>query len=185
MSEKKASSMVENDPLGEFSQCHEGIFRKLLTLEEFSAIFPAIARARQIAEEIVPFFNGVVLDHHTEEEQDLFPLVLKNAQAGEERDTVQKLIDKLTSEHRAIEAIWRTVEPKLASLNNGKIKDAEVVDIPRLVQLYQAHAKFEEAVFLPLSAEILRRTSSELASLGLSLHTRHVFRAARQGFRGS
>lgn len=125
MSDAKSNSLIERDSLGEFSQCHEGIFRKLLTLEELSAILPAIVRARQIAEEMIPFFNGVVLDHHAEEERDLFPLVLKNARVGEERDTVQKLIVKLTAEHRSIEAIWCTLEPKLASLNKGKIKDVE------------------------------------------------------------
>lgn len=50
---------------------------------------------------------------------------------------------------------------------------------------YQQHARIEETEFLPLSAAILGRESAALAALGLSLHTRHVVRSARQGLRGS
>ena len=44
----------------------------------------------------------------------------------------------------------------------------------RLVTEYQAHARYEETEFLPLSEKILSRNSNHMAALGLSLHMRHV-----------
>ena len=38
---------------------------------------------------------------------------------------------------------------------------------------YQAHARFEEQEFLPLSEKILSRNGDHMAALGLSLHMRH------------
>ena len=42
-----------------------------------------------------------------------------------------------------------------------------------MVQRYQAHAKLEEQVFLPLAQTILGRNGNHMAALGLSLHMRH------------
>ena len=152
-----------------------------------------VARARQIAQQTIDFFHEAVFAHHTEEEKDLFMIVLPKAEAGEEHERVRRLVDQLTAEHRDIEAQWRQLEPHLkkkAGSEKGKVLkgDAAEVDraaIERLVRPYQQHARIEETEFLPLSAAILGRESADLAALGLSLHTRHVVRGARQGLCGS
>ena len=43
-----------------------------------------------------------------------------------------------------------------------------------LVASYRGHASYEEAVFLPLSQQILSRNANHMAALGMSLHMRHV-----------
>ena len=49
---------------------------------------------------------------------------------------------------------------------------------------YQAHARYEEEVFLPLSQTILGRNSDHLAALGVSMHMRHAMPQVLQRFAG-
>ena len=55
----------------------------------------------------------------------------------------------------------------------GQPADVDPQDVRSLVAQYQAHARFEEQEFLPLSEQILSRNSDHMAALGLSLHMRH------------
>lgn len=152
---------------------------------ELPGLMGGVARARQIAQQTIDFFHEAVFVHHTEEEKDLFMIVLAKAEAGEEHERVRRLVDQLTAEHRDIEAQWRQLEPHLKKLLKGDAAEVDGAAIERLVRQYQQHARIEETEFLPLSAAILGRESADLAALGLSLHTRHVVRAARQGLCGS
>ena len=43
-----------------------------------------------------------------------------------------------------------------------------------LLERYASHASYEEQEFLPLAQEILGRSSSDMAALGISLHLRHA-----------
>ena len=172
-------------PLNHFTDSHEGILSHLRTFGELPALLESANRARQIATETIDFFHAAVFKHHIDEEKDLFPIVIESAVRGEERETVQSLVAQLTAEHREIEALWRKLEPQLKQLLKGHDAQVDGQAVARLVGGYLAHAKFEETQFLPLSAEILGRESADMARLGLSLHTRHVVRAAREGLRGS
>lgn len=172
-------------PIDDFSQCHVGILAQLHSLGELPGLMQAAIRAREVAQQTIDFFHEAVFAHHTEEEKDLFPLVLAKAQAGDEQAQVRRLVDALTAEHREIEAQWRALEPQLKRFLKGQPGDVDGAAVQQLVQRYQQHARLEEAEFLPLSARILGRDSDDMARLGLALHTRHVVRAARQGLRGS
>ena len=131
------------------------------------------------------FFKEAVFDHHSEEEKDLFPAVLANARAGDELSVVQMMVDGLIAEHREIETLWAHLEPGLVKFAKGHIVEIDEKAVQKLVAQYTAHAKLEESEFLPLAEKILGRNDPKMADLGLSLHTRHVFRAARRGMRGS
>lgn len=172
-------------PLTNFSNCHEGIVSHLKTFSEIPDLVKAATEARKIAEDTVKFFKETVFDHHSEEERDLFPAVLANASAGDELNIVQMMVDGLIAEHRDIETLWARLEPGLVKLAKGHIVDFDEKSVQKLVAQYITHAKLEESEFLPLAEKILGRNDPKLAELGLSLHTRHVFRAARRGMRGS
>ena len=175
----------ESSPISNFSQCHEGILSHLNSLGELPALLEPITRAGAIAEQTLSFFRPSVFDHHVEEEKDLFPAVLAAAAPGEEYDKVKAMVDGLTTDHRNIEAIWRELEPQLQKLASGHRVVVDVASVQLLVSKYGAHAKLEEDQFLPLAEKILGRKDPQLAELGLSLHMRHVVRAARRGMRGS
>lgn len=172
-------------PLDNFSECHQGIISHLDAFSELPALAGNPAQAGALAKDTKAFFQEAVIDHHHEEEKDLFPAVLGASTLGAEYDKVKGLVDRLTNEHREIEAIWRALEPAVSQLAKEKPADIDAAAVADLVQKYHAHARFEEAEFLPLSALILGRRDGKMASLGLALHMRHVLRAAKRGLRGS
>jgi hemerythrin-like domain-containing protein len=160
-------------PITSFSKCHEGILTRLEALGGLPALLDSAARAREVAAETVRFFRGVVYEHHQEEERELFPAVLASAQAGEERQRVQAIVDRLTREHRQVEAAFVHLEPGFKDAAKGHATTLDADEVAALVTRYEAHARYEELEFLPLSQQILGRNSDHMAALGLSLHLRH------------
>lgn len=169
----ETAERVEN-PITNFTDCHSGIMRRLRGLHELPALLAPAARARQIAEQSLGFFREAIFEHHLEEERELFPAVLASATPGPERDRVRAMTERLTIEHRNLEALWKSLEKDLKRVAAGKDSELDVGDLNRLVAEYSAHAGFEEAEFLPLSQTILGRNGNHMAALGLSLHMRHV-----------
>lgn len=161
-------------PITNFSQCHVGILSHLKAFGGLPALLEPAARARKIAEETLGFFEDVVLEHHAEEERELFPAVLASAVKGEEVERVQFIVDRLTREHRQVESTWKKLKPHVKKIAKGESADLDTSAVEALVRDYGAHAAFEEAEFLPLCRTILGRNSNHMAALGLSLHMRHV-----------
>ena len=161
-------------PIANFSQCHVGIIGHLDALGELPALMAPAQRARKLAGEMLEFFDAVILEHHAEEERELFPAVLQSAVRGQERDHVSAMVERLTTEHRQIEAWWTQIKPQLKQISKGQDADLDSVAVQQMVSDYHAHAGFEEAQFLPLSQEILGRNQNHMAALGMSLHMRHV-----------
>lgn len=161
-------------PLSTFTNCHAGIVRHLADLGDLPALLAPAQRARRIAAEALGFFRTAVFEHHAEEEAELFPAVLKSAAAGAEHERVQAMTERLTREHRAIETLWKSLEPGLKDVAKGHETRLESADLERLVQQYSAHAAFEEAEFLPLAQQILSRDANHMEALDISLHMRHM-----------
>ncbi len=161
-------------PLGEFSHCHEGILSRLTAFADLPALIAAAARARERAAEALFLFEDIVLEHHGDEENELFPAVLRWAEPGEELERVRSLIRRLTDEHRAIEKLWQKYRPAVEAASRGKAADLPKEVATELVSAYVAHATYEEQVFLPLARDILARDDAHMSALGLSLHLRHA-----------
>lgn len=170
----KSGPRTNDAPLDNFSNCHVGILRHLADLGDLPALLAPAARARRIAEEALGFFREAVFEHHSEEEKDLFPAVLASAEPGEERERVLAMTQRLTREHRAVEALWKKLEPGLKQVAKGHESTLDSQEIERLVRQYTEHAAYEEAEFLPLSQQILGRNANHMAALGMSLHMRHL-----------
>ena len=134
----------------------------------------AAKAARETAQAVLKMFEDVVINHHYEEEHDLFPAVLASSQPGVERERVAAMIAQLTQEHRAVEVAWGKLKTQVKAAAKGADTDLNGQDVQDLVAHYLAHAGFEEQQFLPLSQEILGRNSNHLAALGVSLHMRHA-----------
>ena len=173
MSSTSTSEHV-NEPIQDFSHCHEGILKKLDMLGELPALLEPAARAREVAGGALEFFKEAIFEHHTDEERELFPAVLASAAQGDERDLVRLMVKRLTQEHRDLETLWKRLESGLRKAAKGQATDLNVEAVRQLVAQYRAHAAFEETEFLPLSQTILGRNSNHMAALGLSLHMRHT-----------
>jgi hypothetical protein len=164
----------EDNPVDSFSDCHAGI---LSGLREFSSLPPlheAGQRAIKLAQHTLELLDHAVMEHHAQEEEELFPAVLRSAIRGEEHDQVQSLVWRLTDEHREIEQLWKRMRPDVVHAAAGKPGQLRSEAVDLLVDCYRQHANFEEREFLPLAQEILGRDGNHMAALGMSLHMRHV-----------
>jgi len=168
------ASSAPDAPIANFSQCHVGIIGHLDALGELPALMEPAQKARKVAAGMLAFFDAVIVEHHSEEERDLFPAVLQSAAKGHEKDHVKTMVERLTTEHRQIEAWWSRIKPQLRQIAKGHDATLDAVAVAQLVKEYHAHAQFEEAEFLPLSQQILGRNANHMAALGMSLHMRHT-----------
>ncbi len=169
------STFEQPSPLQNFSGCHEGILKHIKQLESLASFIEQgveTISVKALAAELEQFYQKVIISHHQEEEQELFTAV-KTALHPDPADLAEAnhQIERLTQEHRQIEAWWREIEPALKRLAKGKTAQLDQALVKQIVAQYTAHALFEEAVFLPLSARLLDKNG--LSALGLSLHIRH------------
>lgn len=172
---RTAMNTSESDtPLHDFSNCHVGILSKLDAMSGLPALLDAAARARQTAQDALDFFRQVVFEHHAEEESQLFPAVASSAVPGNERQRVEALAYRLTAEHRDLEAQWKRLEPGLKAVAKGQDTSLDAQALGQFAALYTAHARFEEAEYLPLAHRILSRHPRHMDALALALHVRHA-----------
>lgn len=162
------------EPLDNFSRCHEGILEQLRGFSDLPALVEAANRARQVAAGVLAMFEHGVPSHHGDEESELFPAVVRRARPGAERERAKALVRHLTNEHRHIEDLWRMQRPVVEAVARGKPGELQRAATMELVQAYVAHARFEEREFLPFAREVLGRDEAHLAALGMSLHLRHA-----------
>lgn len=177
------SAAGSGEPLQQFSNCHAGILKQLNSLAQLPGLARAAAGARRCAADTVVFFRDVIYEHHAQEEKELFPAVLASATPGDERRQVEQVVERLTREHREIEAGWEQIERALKHLAKGREAALDERAVGELVSRYQGHATYEEQVFLPLSERILGRDGHHMAALGLSLHMRQALPEALTRFR--
>jgi hypothetical protein len=165
---------LTEQPITNFSDCHLGILEQLTAFGELPALMAPVHRARMLAEQTLNLFNGMIAEHHAQEERELFPVVLEHDTRGEEKERVRAITSRLTADHRRFESAWSRIQPALEALVKGHTVDLDGPAVDQLVRDYRGHASFEEESFLPLAQAILGRKSGDLAALSLSLHMRHV-----------
>lgn len=173
-SPKAASPAIGEQPLDRFAQCHRGIVSQLHAFAQLPGLHAAALRSREVAAATLTLFQGAVIEHHADEERELFPAVLRSALAGDEADTARLMVDRLCAEHRRIEALWKRLEPAVKAAQKARPVDLDAAAVQTLVEQYLAHAAYEEQRFLPLAERILGRNGNHMAALGLSLHMRHL-----------
>ena len=88
-------------PLEMLAACHGRIERQGETLRR---LVPHVAAngsdqpAREAAQAVLRYFDRAALDHHADEEQDLFPALLE-AMAGSDAVCLRELTEQLTQQH--------------------------------------------------------------------------------------
>jgi hemerythrin-like domain-containing protein len=160
-------------PITSFTRCHLGIVSQLEATARLPEMVEGANRARQVATQTLDLFRQTVMPHHAEEEAELFPAVLR-ACNGPERKRVQPIVDRLTSEHRAVEALWKQIEPSVRAAARGTAPEVDAESMEEIVRRVLRHARYEETVFLPLAERILLRNGEHMEALGLALHLRNA-----------
>lgn len=166
---------IGDQALSVFARSHVNIVEQMKRLGELPA---RLARSglddenRACAAAFYRFFNDAVLEHHDEEERELFPAMRHSAAPGDEAGLVEALVSRLEREHRELEALWDRIEPALRRLGRGKHAELDAAVVGELVDRYLAHAGFEESAVLPLAERRLK--SGDRAALAMALAMRRT-----------
>ena len=174
MSDTPTRQASEADaPLEDFSSCHVGFMTVLDSSLGLPEMLVTAARSRSCAADMLKMFRDSLLAHHDDEERDLFPAVVRVAQAGDEADRARAMVAQLVREHREIAQLWKQLEPAVQAIANGYLPGLDSALLQELVRRFNEHVRSEEEEFLPFAQRVLARQAGDMAMLGLALHRRH------------
>lgn len=159
-------------PLEMLSACHgrvESQCQTLLRLVPHIAANGSDQAAREAAQNVMRYFDTSAKHHHADEEEDLFPVLLKTAPEAELAH-LRKLIDTLLGQHRELELAWSQVRWKLEGIWLGMKPDLSADEVARMVDLYRLHIAREEDELLPLAARLLGE--AQLDGVGRAMRLR-------------
>jgi hemerythrin-like domain-containing protein len=159
-------------PLEMLAACHARIDSQCATLRRLPAHLAthgADEAARSAAARVMRYFDTAAIDHHADEETDLFPALLESM-AGSDAVCLRDLTESLCAEHRQLEAAWRRVRGQLLRVGEGDAAALSVDAVEQLVSAYARHIEREEQELLPLAARLL--SDEELALIGRAMRLR-------------
>ena len=159
-------------PLEMLSACHGRVERQCQTLlrlvPHLAANGPDQA-SREAAQNVMRYFDTSARHHHFDEEEDLFPALLRAA-SNAELAHLRDLIDLLRGQHRELEKIWGQLRPKLEAIWLGTLSGLDADEVGRFAELYRSHIAREEEELLPLAARLLG--ASQLDAVGRAMRLR-------------
>ena len=159
-------------PLEMLTACHgrvESQCQTLLRLVPHLAVNGSDQAAREAAQNVMRYFDTSARHHHADEEEDLFPALLRSAPVAE-LAPLRELIAALQAQHRELEQAWGALRRKLEGVRLGTMRDLAADEVGRLVDLYRSHIEREEKELLPLAARVLG--TAQLDSVGRAMRLR-------------
>lgn len=162
-----------DQPMLVLAACHRSIeeqFKALNRLQKYLARRGLGEEVRVVVSGIIRFFLEVVPIHHADEELELFPRMLRAADAMSDRASAFDLTSHLMVEHRDIEEVWDRVHANLSALLSG---DATELDVPlcrELSRRYCDHIQREEKLLFPLAVRLL--SDADWQGLGTAMALR-------------
>lgn len=163
-----------DEPLAMLRACHERILSQCRTLEKLQTHLPqhgCDAQAQQAAQAILRYFDVAGRHHHDDEEQDLFPVLVRTAHAE-----ALQLVARLQAEHHNMEAAWQALRPQLQAIAAGTSTLLNPQDAQHFMRAYREHIAVENPQLLPLAEQLL--TAQQLESIGQRMAQRRGVPAA-------
>lgn len=160
-------------PLEMLSACHHRIERQCATLRRLIphlAAHGADVEARSAAAGVLRYFETAGQQHHTDEEENLFPALIESM-AGSDAVCLRELTDRLTADHRQLDAHWQRVRSALVRVVAGDGVSLPTADVDALVGLYAQHIEREERELLPMAAGLLSDAAQQ--QIGRAMRERH------------
>jgi hemerythrin-like domain-containing protein len=157
--------------------CHERIEAQLCTLEkliEHLATSGCDRAAQDAASQVMRYFDTAGVEHHRDEDEDMFPL-LRQLAADRDRPEVSAVINGLEEDHATMEAQWSRLRARLDAVAAGRDGRLDAEDVGRFAWLYRRHMEKEAALVLPFAREAVSET--ERAALGERMAARRRIRA--------
>jgi len=144
-------------PLEMLAACHHRVESQCATLQRLVAHVAKQGSddsARVAAAAVLRYFDTAAMDHHADEEVDLFPALIESM-AGSDAACIQELVASLKADHRTLESHWQRLRPALLKIAAGEPQPLLDGDVMPLVNLYGQHMAREEAELLPMAARLL------------------------------
>ena len=164
-------------PIEMLSACHHRIERQCETLRR---LVPHLARngaddqARDAAAAVLRYFDTAAVQHHADEEEDLFPALLESM-AGSDPVCLRDLTGFLSSEHRQLAARWRRLRAALRGIVAGETQMLDGAEVEAFASLYASHIEREEKELLPMAQRLLG--DAELDAVGRAMRMRRGIEA--------
>lgn len=155
-------------PLAVLEACHGRIARQCDTLDRLLAHLSAHGpdtQAQQAARAVLAYFDTAAVNHHDDEERNLFPLLEQVGAAG-----ACDLVETLTLEHEELTLLWRPLRVELQQIEAGAASTLDPVQVRRFNALNRAHLEFENTHVLPLAQQTLG--AAEIERLGRAMAAR-------------
>jgi len=159
-------------PLEMLAACHHRVESQCTTLQRLVAHLATHGcddQARVAAAAVLRYFDTAAVNHHADEEIDLFPALI-DAVAGSDATCIRGLIEALKGDHRTLELQWQRLRPALLMIAAGEPQPLPAGDVMPLVALYERHMEREEAELLTMAARLL--SDSALDRVGRAMRER-------------
>ncbi|WP_434632279.1 hemerythrin domain-containing protein [Chromobacterium sp. CV08] len=154
-------------PLEMLLACHDKIRR---FCDQLDKLPPYIEQhgideaARNTIDDVVRYFDLAGPAHHTDEEEELFPLIEQRVPTAVPR------LEQLSAEHGYLHSCWNAIRDDLMSLRDGRIRQISHVELQEFARQYREHAAAEEAWLFPTAASALN--ADELRQAGANMARR-------------
>jgi len=125
--------------------------------------------ARQMAGNVMRYFDTAARHHHLDEEEDLLPRMMAAATIGR-GSKLTHLVADIATEHREMDRIWKELRAVLQEISAGESTSLDALTVDRFAKLYGAHIAQEEANVFPLAEMLLSK--ADLAEIGSSMAQR-------------
>jgi hemerythrin-like domain-containing protein len=135
-----------DDPIGLLKACHLRIDQRcalLLRIIEHIGKQGVDQQVKQACTQVLHYFNTSAQQHHADEEEDLFPALLRSV-TPPQRKRLQALIDTLTADHVEMRKAWETLRANLEAILAGTATTLDPAIVDRFQTLYLAHIQREE-----------------------------------------
>lgn len=147
-------------PLDVLQACHTRIAKQCDTLDSLLVHLPdhgADTQAQQAARALLAYFDTAAVNHHDDEERNLFPLLETVGAPG-----ACDLVETLTLEHDELALLWRSLRISLQQIEAGRPGTLDGDAARRFISLNRRHIEFENTHVLPLAARVLGAAEIEL-----------------------
>ncbi len=159
-------------PLEMLAACHVRIDRYCDTLRRLAVHtleHGSDAQAQRAAAGIVRYFDTAAVQHHADEEEDLFPALLESM-AGSDAVCIREMTCSLAAEHRQLETAWRSLRPALQKIAAGSAAPLPDKLVATFTQAYARHMEIEENELLPMAARLL--SEHDIERIGRAMRKR-------------
>ena len=159
-------------PLEMLAACHIRIESRCSTLQKLVDHLKQHGndeQARSAASGILRYFDTAAVQHHEDEEQDLFPALIESM-AGSDAVCIRGITDGLAADHQKLEALWQRLRATLISVAAGDEASLSSDAVDAFVDLYARHLRYEEDHVFPMAARLLG--DKELDLIGRAMRKR-------------